>query len=125
MGRKLAYTVHVQETAPVDPKNPDGEKYFVETHIFERGTELPDWAKDSVGDHAFEPEDIPAEVAPNGSRDAAQASGAAPQGSGEEVEAPAGNASLEAWQEYARSKGASDDDLDGKGRDDLRDAYGK
>lgn len=36
---------------------------------------------------------------------------------------PAGNASLEKWQEYARSQGASDADLDGVSRDDLRDRY--
>jgi hypothetical protein len=38
---------------------------------------------------------------------------------------PAGNASLEDWQDYARAQGASDDDLDGKSRNDLRDTYGK
>lgn len=38
---------------------------------------------------------------------------------------PAGNASLEAWSEYAKSQGATDDDLDGLSRDDLRDQYGK
>jgi hypothetical protein len=42
---------------------------------------------------------------------------------------PAGNASVEAWTSYARSKGASDEDLldaDGKplGRDALRDQFG-
>lgn len=36
---------------------------------------------------------------------------------------PAGNASLEDWQEYARSQGASGEDLEGKSRNDLRDAY--
>lgn len=36
---------------------------------------------------------------------------------------PAGNASLEAWQEFARSKGATDEDLDGVSRDDLRTTY--
>lgn len=40
-------------------------------------------------------------------------------------EAPAGNASLEDWQEYARSQGASDDDLEGKSRNDLRDEFGQ
>lgn len=37
--------------------------------------------------------------------------------------APRGNASLEAWQEYAKSKGATDEDLDGKSRDEVRDQY--
>lgn len=35
-------------------------------------------------------------------------------------DAPAGNASLADWQEFARSKGFADEDLDGKTRDDLR-----
>jgi hypothetical protein len=35
-------------------------------------------------------------------------------------DAPAGNASLEVWQEFARSKGFTDEDLQDKGRDDLR-----
>jgi len=47
-----------------------------------------------------------------------------------ETDAPAGNASLEAWQEYARKRGFSEDDLLGEaddsgerqplGRDELR-----
>lgn len=36
---------------------------------------------------------------------------------------PAGNASLEEWQGYARSVGASDADLEGKTRNELRDKY--
>lgn len=40
-------------------------------------------------------------------------------------EQPAGNASLEEWQEFARTQGATDTDLDGKSRNDLRDQYGK
>lgn len=35
-------------------------------------------------------------------------------------DAPKGNASLEAWQNYARGKGFTDDDLEGRSRDDLR-----
>jgi predicted component of type VI protein secretion system len=40
-----------------------------------------------------------------------------------EHEAPARNASLEVWQEYARALGATEDDLDGKTRGDLIDTY--
>lgn len=36
------------------------------------------------------------------------------------ADAPAGNAALEAWQAFAREKGFTDADLDGKSRDDLR-----
>lgn len=41
-----------------------------------------------------------------------------------EVAEPAGNASTDAWREYALAKGATDADVEGKSRDDLRDAYG-
>jgi hypothetical protein len=34
--------------------------------------------------------------------------------------APGGNASLNAWQEFARTQGFSEADLEGKSRDDLR-----
>lgn len=36
------------------------------------------------------------------------------------TDAPKGNAALEEWQDYARTKGFSDEDLDGKSRDELR-----
>lgn len=35
-------------------------------------------------------------------------------------DAPAGNASLDAWQAFARERGFTDEDLDGKSRDELR-----
>lgn len=113
MGRKLAYTVHVPKTEPVDQSKPDGDRYVVSTEIFERGSELPKWAAKLVGDHVYEPDDsAQEEVAPNGERDAT-------------VEPPARNASLEAWQEYARTQGLTDADLEGKHRDDLRDQFTK
>ncbi|MSZ76333.1 MAG: hypothetical protein F2667_04405 [Actinobacteria bacterium] len=37
-----------------------------------------------------------------------------------EVGAPAGNASFEAWAEFARSKGFTEDQIVGQSRDDLR-----
>lgn len=37
-------------------------------------------------------------------------------------QAPGGNASLEAWQDFARTQGFTEDQLDGMGRDDLRSA---
>ncbi len=40
-------------------------------------------------------------------------------------DAPAGNASLEDWQAYARSQGASEEDVEGKSRNDLREEFGK
>jgi hypothetical protein len=38
---------------------------------------------------------------------------------------PSGNASLEEWQEYARTQGADDEYLADKSRNDLRDEFGK
>jgi len=40
-----------------------------------------------------------------------------------QLDEPAGNATLEAWQAYARSKGATDEELAGVSRDDLRTTY--
>lgn len=42
---------------------------------------------------------------------------------GDGSEEPAGNASRDAWVAYAKSKGATDEDLEGMGRDDIRDTY--
>lgn len=38
---------------------------------------------------------------------------------------PAGNASLDDWQEYAKSQGASDENIDGLSRNELREQFGK
>lgn len=38
------------------------------------------------------------------------------------TDAPKGNAPLGEWQAFAREKGFTDDDLEGKTRDDLRTA---
>lgn len=64
------------------------------------GSDLPEWAEGLVGDHLL---DQPAK----------------------QDGQPAGNASLEDWQEFARSEGATDADLDGMNRNALRDQYGK
>lgn len=42
----------------------------------------------------------------------------------EDLEEPAGNASREQWEAYARDQGATDEDIDGMSRDDLRATYG-
>lgn len=47
-----------------------------------------------------------------------------PEPEDDDAKEPAGNASLEAWQEFARSKGATSEDLEGKKRDELRETYG-
>lgn len=36
---------------------------------------------------------------------------------------PKANGSLEAWQDYAKANGKTDADLDGLGRDDVRDLF--
>jgi hypothetical protein len=40
-----------------------------------------------------------------------------------QLEKPAGNAGLDEWTVYARSQGATDDDLEGLSRNDVRDLY--
>jgi hypothetical protein len=67
------------------------------------GSEVPEWASDLV-----QPDDLVGDPE-SGSQDGR----------------PAGNASLEDWQEFARSQGATDADLDGMNRNALRDQYGK
>lgn len=53
----------------------------------------------------------------------AAATDGTPVTDGADESRPKGNASLEAWQEYARTQGATDEDLDGATRDELRDRY--
>ena len=111
MARKLAYTVHVRETNPIDEKRPELGVTVGRVETFEAGRDdVPDWALPYIGDHAFEERnDAPAEVSPNGSRDADPV-----------AEKPAGNASLEAWSQFAVSQGV---DVEGKSRDELRDHF--
>lgn len=66
------------------------------------GEEVPDWAEGLIGDHLIDGSDV------------------------EELEKPAGNASLEAWATYVlESDQASEDEIKGLSRDELRDKYGK
>lgn len=65
------------------------------------GEDVPDWAEGLIGDHLIEHAD-------------------------EELDKPAGNASLEAWTTYVlESDQASEDEIKGLTRDELRDKYGK
>lgn len=48
-----------------------------------------------------------------------------PQDAAAEGDQPAGNASLETWRAYARTQGATDADLEGLSRNDIRDQYGE
>lgn len=114
MGRKLAYTVHVRQTQPVDEKRPELGFTVVREGLFEAGTELPDWAEPLVGKHVFhDSASEPEPVAENGQRDPGPT----------DLEEPSRNASLEEWQEYARARGATDSELEAAKRNDLRDKY--
>jgi hypothetical protein len=71
-----------------------------------KGDDVPDWAKDQVGDHLLE--------------------GGAKQ---EDGSAPKGNASREDWAAYAKAKGAPDEETrsveeGGLKQAELRDKYG-
>lgn len=48
-----------------------------------------------------------------------------PQDAVPEGDQPAGNASLETWRAYARTQGATDADLEGLSRNEIRDQYGE
>lgn len=68
-----------------------------------------------------------ADVTSPGAADAADGAGAddgSRSSSAPPVERPKDSGSKEAWVAYAKSGGASDDDLDGLNRDDLRKKYG-
>lgn len=72
-----------------------------------KGDEVPAWAKDQVGDHLIE--------------------GKADESS---EDAPKGNASRDEWAEYAKSKGAPEDETKpveegGLKQAELRDKYAK
>lgn len=144
MGRRLRESVVVRETQPLKADHPELGHTILREETLLAGSEVPDWAKDLIGDHVpfdDDGEDEPSEGSESDESDSEEPSGdsegseapAEPTGDNAPgtnvrephlVEKPAGNASIEAWQDYARSQGVSDDDLEGKSRDDLRDLYG-
>lgn len=114
MSRQLAYTVHVRQTEPVDAKRPELGNNVVREELFLAGSTLPAWASSLVGDHVYgdnaddgQSAADPTDVDGDGRDDT-------------DPEKPAGNASLEAWQEYATLKGV---DVEGKSRDEIRDGF--
>lgn len=74
----------------------DGDGNVTGTQVFGPDDKIPADVAKKLGDHVWEPDD----------------SGA-----------PAGNASLEAWQDYALSQGGTSDQVEGKSRDELRDQF--
>lgn len=97
---------HVVKSPLVITKNPDGSDLYLYA-----GAEVPEHVKGDelkrLKDGGFLSEDEkPADEKPAD-------------------EKPHGNASLETWQKFAKSKGASDEDLDGLSRDEVRELYGK
>jgi hypothetical protein len=115
------------------------------------GDEIPDWAHDQLGDHVFvdgeRPEKSGNDGAVPGGVYIQEQTGEQPappiapthldqaKAAGQPMDVehaddddsagkkPAGNAATEEWQDYARSQGASDEDLEGLSRDDLRKLY--
>lgn len=117
MARKLAYTVHV----PV----PDSAHY----KVFNRGEELPEWAAPLVGDHVFVPgegdDEEPESQEDDGPDQPDEDESQEDESEGEDQsEPPAGNASKDAWAEYAVATGADPDDVAAMSRNELRDRYG-
>ena len=118
MARRLAFTVHV----PVFEHTEDGTKYLARHEMFTRGEELPEWAAPLVGDHVYEPGEAPdaspAPVEPDEVPDPAPEPETLP-------ERPAGNASKDAWLDYAVALGATREDVEALSRNELRDQYGE
>ena len=71
---------------------------------------------------------IGTDLLPPGSKKAsetkvAKANKSAAEGDGGQLTEPAPNAQKKTWVAYAKAQGASDDDLKGLGRDEIRDRY--
>lgn len=96
MARRVANYVHVV--------NPDDGT----SAVFGPDDAVPSWAVKLIDNESVWGED----------------DGEPDSGSSDSSDKPAGNASTEAWQEYAKSQGATDADVEGKSRDELRDTYG-
>lgn len=110
--------------------------------IFPVGDRVPAWAAKQIGDldvyessrreaqtPAPEPETGPetpeeAEATPSATEEVS-----VPENAGEDasvvVEQPSGNGSTEEWAAFAKSKGATDEDLEGMSRNEIRAKYGE
>jgi hypothetical protein len=111
----MAYKV---KGALVSVKGAEGRQvYFYEAAILPNGIDKAEIERLLELGLIEESDEAPAKGADSRDADA----GANGPSSGE---VPSGNASLVVWQEFARSKGAADEDLDGKTRDQLREQYG-
>lgn len=79
------------------------------------GTPVPAWAKDLV--HADDIDGDTSEV------EDTQPDGQDSDTDGGVAEKPAGNATEDAWREYALANGKSEEDLKGLGRNEIRDLF--
>lgn len=73
-------------------------------HLLLKGQEVPEFALPRLDESYYTSDAVKAEPA--------------------KAAEPAGNASLADWQAYARSQGASDDDIEDATRDELREKFG-
>ena len=115
----LVGTPQPSDPPPSEPL-PEGDREVVET---QRATaqvpppsEAPEPAESPNATEATEPEDEP-----EGESEAEETED---EPEAEETKEPAGNASKAVWVEYAKSKGATDADLEGLGRNDIAAKYG-
>ena len=120
MGRRLAYSVIVREVEPVHPDRPELGVNLLREETFLAGQTLPGWAQKCVGDHVYELDEDDPDVDDQQADDPGQQG----DGAGDQTEAPSGNASTEEWAAYALSKGATAEQIDGLGRDQLREQFG-
>ena len=60
---------------------------------------------------------------PEGAAEPGEPDGAVDDNAADEAKKPAGNATEDAWREYALANGKSEDDLKGLGRNEIRDLF--
>jgi len=102
MGRRLATFVHAHLY--------DSDGLVTETQVFGPDDEVPAKFAKGLGDHVWEngdDESDSSDLDGDGKDDA-------------HPDQPAGNASLEAWQEFAATQGV---DVEGLSRNDIRDQF--
>lgn len=113
---KLSSNVHVHKTE----KNQHGHTVVVESRSFAAGETPPaEWAKLITNPGAWEDGDAPA----------SDDGGTSDDGDDDGPSKPPGNASRDAWVEYARTQGAPAEELadeadGGLARNELREKYG-
>lgn len=135
----LLRTVHVRnpetgETVVVGPNTPAGEipawvrKQVTNPKVWDGAADddeaAPDGAVTDADDTTpTQPEAGADQDRPEGAAEPGEPDGAVDDNAADEAKKPAGNATEDAWREYALANGKSEDDLKGLGRNEIRDLF--